>query len=166
MTYQTALVVDDSKLARITLRKKLEQRHIQVALAESAQEAFDYLESNKPDIIFMDHLMPDIDGLSLAAQLRTIYGDQLPPLLLLTVSSDRLPVNEIRKLGIRYWREKPILGEELLAIFSKCLGISTPASLEAVQEPAAVSAEAMTILVAEDNAINQLVIKTMLKSMV
>jgi len=60
---QIALIVDDSRLARITLQRLLEKQNFQVMSAGSAREAFDLLrEQALPDIIFMDHLMPEMDG--------------------------------------------------------------------------------------------------------
>ena len=63
MALKTALIVDDSKLARITLRKKLDKLDVDVDLAESAEQAISMLQEKRPDIVFMDHLMPDMDGL-------------------------------------------------------------------------------------------------------
>ena len=62
MSLQTALIVDDSKSARFGLRKMLEKCHLSVELCESAEQAIQYLESQKPDVIFMDHIMPGMDG--------------------------------------------------------------------------------------------------------
>src|SRR5690606_41948228 len=60
---QTVLIVDDSRLARITLQRLLEKQNFQVISAGSAREAFDLLrEQSLPNIIFMNHLMPEMDG--------------------------------------------------------------------------------------------------------
>lgn len=63
MAVETALVVDDSKSARVMLSRLLKKSGVDVAFAESAEEAFDYLNDAKPDLIFMDHMMPGMDGL-------------------------------------------------------------------------------------------------------
>lgn len=62
MAIKTALVVDDSKSARFSLKKLLQQQGIKTDFAESAGDALNYLSTNTPDIIFMDHLMPGMDG--------------------------------------------------------------------------------------------------------
>jgi two-component system cell cycle response regulator len=62
MALQTALVVDDSKLARITLQRLLEKHNLSVHSAESGIQAMDLLKTLNPDVIFMDHLMPELDG--------------------------------------------------------------------------------------------------------
>ena len=61
MSSKRALVVDDSKSARAFLARILERHEIEVDAAESAEAAIEYLTRNKPDVIFMDHLMPGMD---------------------------------------------------------------------------------------------------------
>ena len=63
MGAKRALIVDDSKSARLFLARVLEKYDIDVDSAESAEAAIDYLSSNRPDVIFMDHLMTGMDGL-------------------------------------------------------------------------------------------------------
>jgi CheY-like chemotaxis protein len=67
---KTALVVDDSKTARNVLKKILETHDLEVATAESAEAAIDYLSDSRPDIIFMDHEMPGIDGLEAVSAIK------------------------------------------------------------------------------------------------
>src|SRR5205823_13704014 len=62
MGAKRALIVDDSKSARVVLARALEKYDIDVDAAESAEAAIEYLSSNRPDAIFMDHLMPGMDG--------------------------------------------------------------------------------------------------------
>ena len=57
-----ALVVDDSKVGRLTMLRKLETLGIRVDMAESGHQALESLEQSRPDLIFMDHMMPDMDG--------------------------------------------------------------------------------------------------------
>jgi len=63
MTIKSALLVDDSKVARFALSKLLEKINLNVAMVGSGEDALDYLDSNdNPDVIFMDHLMPGMNG--------------------------------------------------------------------------------------------------------
>ncbi|MBV1882387.1 MAG: response regulator [Pseudomonadales bacterium] len=66
MSVHKALVVDDSKSARFSLKKILQKMSVGVDFAMSAEEAMSYLNKmtsgDQPDIIFMDHLMPGMDG--------------------------------------------------------------------------------------------------------
>src|SRR5581483_8492632 len=58
----SAFVIDDSKSARFALRRYLENMHYVVETAESAEIAFTYLKDHHPDVIFLDHVMPGVDG--------------------------------------------------------------------------------------------------------
>ncbi len=62
MTINKALVVDDSRLARIALSKLLAPHNIDVIMAGSSEEAMLIAKEESPDIIFMDYMMPDVDG--------------------------------------------------------------------------------------------------------
>ncbi|MBT10583.1 MAG: hypothetical protein CMI02_00930, partial [Oceanospirillaceae bacterium] len=58
-----ALVVDDSKSARMMLQRLLSKINVNAEAVESAEEALRFLEKQQPDVIFMDHMMPGMDGL-------------------------------------------------------------------------------------------------------
>ena len=64
VTLKRALIVDDSKSARVVLSRLLEKHDLAVETRDSAEAALEYLEQNRPDVIFMDHVMPGMDGLS------------------------------------------------------------------------------------------------------
>ena len=57
-----ALIVDDSKVVQFKLKRMLEARGLGVDTASSGHEALDFLKSHSPDVIFIDFMMPDIDG--------------------------------------------------------------------------------------------------------
>lgn len=63
MAIRNALIVDDSRSARIMLQRLLEKMNVVSLAVESAEEAILYLENKCPDVIFMDHMMPGMDGL-------------------------------------------------------------------------------------------------------
>ncbi|UZE97410.1 response regulator [Alkalimarinus alittae] len=62
MSHKTALVVDDSSTARLLLSKVLRNIGIECRDAVSGEDALKQLGSFKPDFIFLDHIMPGIDG--------------------------------------------------------------------------------------------------------
>ena len=55
MGAKRALIVDDSKSARLFLSRILEKYEIDVDNAENAEAAIEYLGDHRPDVIFMDH---------------------------------------------------------------------------------------------------------------
>lgn len=70
MSEKSALVVDDSKSARFALRKYLENLGYKVDAVEGANEAYVFLQSNRPRVIFLDHVMPGIDGFEALAHIK------------------------------------------------------------------------------------------------
>ncbi len=62
MGAKRALIVDDSKSARVFLSRILEKYEIDVDSVENAEAAIEFLGSHRPDVIFLDHMMPGMDG--------------------------------------------------------------------------------------------------------
>jgi len=70
MLIKNALIVDDSKSARLVLQRLLARIKVNVDTVESAEAALAFLEHRQPDIIFMDHMMPGMDGLEATSIIR------------------------------------------------------------------------------------------------
>jgi CheY-like chemotaxis protein len=96
---KTALVVDDSKTARNVLKKILETHDLDVATAESAEDAIEYLTDSRPDIIFMDHEMPGMDGLEAVSEIKDNPATATIPIMMYTAQQGELYVGQARALG-------------------------------------------------------------------
>lgn len=99
MARKLALVVDDSKSARVILSRMLEKYDIDVEMAESAEQAIEYLNHNRPDAIFMDHLMPGMDGLHAVKVIKSNPQTALIPIMMYTSQEGDLYVGQARALG-------------------------------------------------------------------
>ena len=99
MARKRALVVDDSKSARVILSRMLEKYDIEVDMAESAEHAIDYLKSYRPDAIFMDHLMPGMDGLQAVKAIKGNPQTAMIPIMMYTSQEGELYVGQARALG-------------------------------------------------------------------
>jgi CheY-like chemotaxis protein len=99
MARKRALVVDDSKSARVILSRMLEKYDIEVDMAESAEQAIEYLQSNRPDAIFMDHLMPGMDGLQAVQAIKSNPQTAMIPIMMYTSQEGELYVGQARALG-------------------------------------------------------------------
>lgn len=96
---KTALVVDDSKTARNVLKKILETHDLEVATAESAEDAIEFLSDSRPDIIFMDHEMPGMDGLEAVSEIKDNPATATIPIMMYTAQQGELYVGQARALG-------------------------------------------------------------------
>ena len=99
MARKRALVVDDSKSARVILSRMLEKYDIEVDMAESAEQAIEYLKSYRPDAIFMDHLMPGMDGLQAVQAIKGNPQTAMIPIMMYTSQEGELYVGQARALG-------------------------------------------------------------------
>jgi len=94
-----ALIVDDSQTARRVLGQVLEQHRIRVEMAGSAEEALDYLTTARPDVIFMDHLMPGMDGFQAVRAIKNNPATATIPIMMYTSQAGELYVGQARALG-------------------------------------------------------------------
>jgi CheY-like chemotaxis protein len=99
MAHRLALVVDDSKTARITLKRMLEKHDLHVDTVESAQQALDYLVHKTPGVIFMDHMMPGMDGLQAVQAIKSNPATATIPIMMYTSKEGDLYVSQARALG-------------------------------------------------------------------
>src|SRR5271167_1509336 len=99
MARKRALVVDDSKSARVILSRMLEKYDIEVDMAESAEQAIEYLQHDRPDAIFMDHLMPGMDGLEAVQAIKGNPQTAMIPIMMYTSQEGELYVGQARALG-------------------------------------------------------------------
>jgi len=96
---KTALIVDDSRSARVVLKKVLEAHALNVDTAESAEDALDYLTDHRPDVIFMDHLMPGMDGFEAVSAIKRNPDTATIPIMMYTSQEGEVYVGQARALG-------------------------------------------------------------------
>jgi CheY-like chemotaxis protein len=96
---KTALVVDDSQVARHVLTGLLSANGIAADSAESAEVALDYLKHQRPDVIFMDHMMPGMDGFQALEAIKANPTTATIPVMMYTSQEGELYVGQARALG-------------------------------------------------------------------
>ena len=99
MLNRLALVVDDSKTARVTLKRMLEKHGVETDTVDSAPAAIDYLIEKTPAVIFMDHMMPDMDGFEAVEAIKGNPDTATIPIMMYTSKSGELYVSQARALG-------------------------------------------------------------------
>ena len=99
MSAKRALVVDDSKSARVVLSRMLEKYGIEVATADSAESALERLGQDHPDVVFMDHLMPGMDGLEAVRIMKSDPAMAAIPVVMYTSQEGELYVGRAKAIG-------------------------------------------------------------------
>jgi CheY-like chemotaxis protein len=111
-----ALIVDDSKTARYALRNLLDKQQFTADMVESAEQALDYLRARLPDLIFMDHMMPGMDGFQAVKAIKSHEHTATIPIVMYTSTQGKVYFGQARALGAADVITKPATAEELAAM--------------------------------------------------
>jgi CheY-like chemotaxis protein len=99
MAQRCALIVDDSRTARQALGQVLASNQLRVETAESAEQALEFLSHARPDVIFMDHMMPGMDGFQAVRAIKNNPATATIPIMMYTSQEGELYVGQARALG-------------------------------------------------------------------
>ena len=124
MTVKHVLVVDDSKSARFMLRKMLGKINLTADLAESGEDALVYLENNQPDAIFMDHMMPGLNGLETVQKIKTNPQTAVIPVVMYTSQDSKEYEKNVISHGVLDILPKPASTDSLSAVVRKLNDLS------------------------------------------
>ena len=117
------LVVDDNEVNLLVARGFMKRYGINIEMATRGIDAVEMVKKKKYDIIFMDHLMPEMDGIETAEAIRKIDNDyaKFIPVVALTANV----AEDVKKMfiskGFRGFMTKPIQSEVLTNILLKNL---------------------------------------------
>jgi CheY-like chemotaxis protein len=109
------LVVDDQTINVQLLKRKLEREGMQVAAAYSGQEALDLVRQQKPDLILLDVMMPEMDGIEVCRRLQADEDTRPIPIIFVTARTSKEGKLEGLGVGAVDYITKPIDLDETLA---------------------------------------------------
>jgi two-component system cell cycle response regulator DivK len=104
----TILYVEDNPDNRNLLRRILMAEGFEITLAETANQAFQILETLRPDIILTDINMPDMDGYTLTAKIRAMPNMTGIPIVALTANVMKGDKEKSLEAGCDGYIQKPI----------------------------------------------------------
>jgi len=107
MSQLTALIVDDSRSARFALRKSLESHGFATDATDSARAAYEWLDTQTPDLIFLDHVMPGEDGLEALRQIKANPKTAAIPVIICSSNDAADFIKEARGHGALDVLQKP-----------------------------------------------------------
>ena len=114
-----ALIVDDSKTARYALRLLLDRQNFTSDMVESGEQALEYLHSQTPDLIFMDHMMPGMDGFQAVKAIKSNSATTTIPIVMYTSTQGGMYFGQARALGAADVISKPASAEDLSAVLQR-----------------------------------------------
>lgn len=160
------LIVDNNANNRTIIDKMLQLNDIASHEVSSGGEAVELIQNGEVfDVVLMDYHMPDMDGLETIKRIKGILNDPgtEPSFILLNSSSDEMTIQECKRLNIDYRLMKPIKIKDLYSALTSMINKTKHVALPAVKKPSEVIKQAFNIIIAEDNAINMLLARTIVK---
>ena len=114
----TVLVVDDENGIRQAFKMVLKDR-FNVLLAENGKEAEEFLAKNPVDLILLDIMLPDVNGLDLLEKLKSL--DPNPEVIMVTAVKEIQSAVRAIKLGAYEYIIKPFLVDDVINIINRAL---------------------------------------------
>jgi DNA-binding response OmpR family regulator len=116
------LVIDDDVYTRQALQFRLEKERFQVVMASEGREAVTMAERERPDLIVLDLVMPDIDGVQVLEQLRENVVTWEIPVVVFTARGDAESRADTQRLGALRFLQKPFSLRRLVSEIRRLLG--------------------------------------------
>jgi len=157
------LIVDDSSVSRAYLSSLLEAWHIDYSEVTSGEQAIAALDAAQTpyDVVIMDRMMPEMDGIELATRIRDQAGSDCPALIMVSRFGGPPTSDEALRAGLARCLNKPVSQSELFDALVDTLNVQQPRKpVSDVGDPAS-----WRLLVAEDNEVNQRVAQGMLEKL-
>lgn len=123
---RSALIVDDSRTALTSLSRLLKQYDVSADLVESGPEALNYLHGNSPGVIFLDHMMPGMDGFETLAAIKSNARTAAIPVVMYTSREGDAYMGQALVLGAFGVLQKPVDPDALGEILKHIDQLRTP----------------------------------------
>lgn len=116
------LIVDDNRLNRVVFRNLLKATGVKVYEAGSGAECLDMIKKQHFDIVFMDYMMPEMDGVMTFGKMKeTEHMCKESPVIMLTANAVQGAMEEYLEQGFADFLSKPIIPEKLEKMIIKYL---------------------------------------------
>lgn len=107
------LVVDDTEMNLTVIQSLLKKTQIQIDTAGSGKDALSLVEQKKYDVVFIDHMMPDMDGIETLQHMRESEQGREVPAVALTANAVSGARDRYLSAGFTDYLSKPVDGEKL-----------------------------------------------------
>ena len=112
----TVIIVDDEEMVLTSLSSFLNlETEYDVKTFTSAQEALDYIENGRCDLVISDYLMPEMDGISFLARVRELKPS-VPRIILTGYADKENAIKAINDVGLFQYIEKPWDNDDILIV--------------------------------------------------
>lgn len=106
-------VIDDSESVREFFELSLKDAGIELRCFASAEESRDFLAAHHPDLVFIDIIMPKVDGLTFLREINRLGGDRRPKVVVMS-SKDYVQDRSVaEELGAAAFLTKPMTTQSI-----------------------------------------------------
>ena len=119
------LIVDDEAHIRLLIAQtleELEEEGVEILTAENGEEALEIIRSEKPRLVFLDVMMPKMNGFDVCRQVKTELGMRDVYVIMLTAKGQEYDKHRGEEVGANLYMTKPFDPDELLARAREALG--------------------------------------------
>jgi DNA-binding response OmpR family regulator len=123
------LIVDDEAYIRLLIEQTLEdleEQGVQILKADNGNEALRLIETERPQLVFLDVMIPQINGFEVCRIVKQDKGIKDVFLVLLTAKGQELDRQVGDEAGANIYMTKPFDPDELLELAEKVLAIHGP----------------------------------------
>ena len=117
----SALIVEDEKVTNELLSSTFKNFFANVDSCFDGECALKTYEQKRPDVVFVDIIMPGMDGIDLARKIREINKDQI--IIVISASNDMQKISESIEIGVNSFIQKPIDTKKILELLSNVAGM-------------------------------------------
>jgi CheY-like chemotaxis protein/anti-sigma regulatory factor (Ser/Thr protein kinase) len=115
------LIVDDDEINLEIIQEYLDEKPYQVITASNGEEAWNAIENNELDLILLDRMMPDVDGLEILKKIKKKEKFKTIPVIMQTARSSEQDILEGLQAGAHYYLTKPFEQDMLLSVVHTAL---------------------------------------------
>ena len=115
------LVVDDSRTIVAVLRKMLLQNGYNVISASEGAEAVELARRERPDMVFLDIVMPGMNGFSALRELRRHEATRATPVIMMSGNEQATEQFYVQRIGADDFMKKPVSRAEVFARIERLL---------------------------------------------
>ncbi|MEA2106644.1 MAG: response regulator [Bacteroidota bacterium] len=102
------LIIDDSLTNNVLLENVLKSANIESLVAYNGKEALKIVEKEKPSLILLDIMMPEMDGFMFLEKIKNNDLTQNIPVIIITAKDDKESIYKAQKTGVQDFILKPI----------------------------------------------------------
>ncbi len=118
----TIVLVDDSIAMRAFFEQVAEEADLDFHAYESAEESLDFLSTQRPNLLFLNIIMPNKDGFTFLKELRAHELHRNTPTVMISSKDYAQDRTEAKELGVLEFVAKPISKKAIRSLIDKYVG--------------------------------------------